>query len=181
MKEAWKDIVGYEGLYQISNKGRLKHLKSSHVIDEHICKCYINNNGYYIAHLYKNNERKMFLLHRLVATAFIENTNNYEFVNHINSKRTDCRAENLEWCDRSYNTKWSYKTNDRRGKMNWKSGANNAKAKAIFMKSKDGKIIKKFDCIMDAQRELGIPSNNIVACLKGRYKTSGGYLWDYVK
>ena len=181
INEEWKPIKGYENLYMISNFGRLKHLKYGRVKKERLCGSYLNNNGYYLCHLYKNNIRRMILLHRLVAEAFVPNPNNYPFVNHKNSIRTDCAYYNLEWCTRSYNTKYSYDHNDRRRKMNWKSGKYNINSKSVIMSDKNGNFIKRFDCIMDAERELGILNNSIVSCLKGRNKTSGGYKWNYAK
>lgn len=65
--------------------------------------------------------------------------------------------------------------------MNWKSGKDNANSKAVLMSDMNGKAIKRYECIMDAERELGIWNSCIVACLKGRKKTAGGYKWSYVK
>lgn len=187
-EEIWKDVVGYEGLYQISNFGRLKHLAfiltnicGVHNVKERLVHPHIQNNGYYLCDLYKNNIRKNVLLHRIVAEAFIDNPNNYSFVNHINSIRTDCRCVNLEWCTKSYNTKYSYDTTNRKIKMNWKKGKDNANSKAVIMLDKNNNYIKRFECIMDIQRELGILYNSIVNCLKGRSKTSGGYKWIYAE
>lgn len=130
--------------------------------------------------LFTNNKRKNMLLHRAVAMAFIPNPNNLPFVNHKDSNRLNCVVENLEWCNRSYNTKYSYDNNNRRAMMNWRKGASNANAKPIIQLSKESKFIKRFGCIMDAERETGILNSSIVSCLKGHQKTAGGYKWEYV-
>lgn len=91
-----------------------------------------------------------------------------------------CIVENLEWCNRSYNIKYSYDNNNRRAMMNWRKGASNANAKPIIQLSKESKFIKRFGCIMDAERETGILNSSIVSCLKGHQKTAGGYKWEYV-
>ena len=186
--EIWRDVVGYEGLYQISNLGRLKHLATprkkgtgKYERDEHFCTSHVQNNGYLVVDLYKDNKRKTFLVHRLVAMSFLLNPQNYEFINHIDNNRKNNCLSNLEWCTKSYNTKYSYDTNDRRKKMNWKSGKDNANSKAVLMSDMNGKVIKRYECIMDTERELGIWSSCIVSCLKGRTKTAGGYKWNYVK
>lgn len=188
MREIWKDVVGYEGLYQVSNFGRVKHLEytftncsGSHVVKEKIINSYLQNNGYRLCHLYKKNTRKMFLLHRLVAEAFIPNPNNYPIINHKDSNPQNCEVSNLEWCTYSYNAKYSYDTTNRKEKMNWKKGKENANSKPVYATDKDGNILFHFDCIMDAQRSLGILNSGIVACLKRKTKTAGGYIWHYEK
>lgn len=184
-KEIWKSIPGWEGLYVVSNLARVKRLpytkgKGKHVYSETILKPYKNNSGYYMVALFTNNKRKNMLLHRAVAMAFIPNPNNLPFVNHKDSNRLNCIVENLEWCNRSYNTKYSYDNNNRRAMMNWRKGASNANAKPIIQLSKESKFIKRFGCIMDAERETGILNSSIVSCLKGHQKTAGGYKWEYV-
>lgn len=99
----WKDIVGYEGLYQISNFGNVKsvkHLKTKSVREDKIMKQFKNNCGYFYINLTKKNKYKTFLVSRLVAFAFIENPNNYREVDHINRFKRDNRVENLRWADR---------------------------------------------------------------------------------
>lgn len=187
--EIWKSVKGYEGLYEVSNLGRvrsvdrtvsgsngsLRHIKGKHRTP------HLSNTGYYLCDLYKENKRKNVLLHRMVAEAFIPNENNLPCVNHIDNNRRNCISDNLEWCAQSYNLKYSYATTDRKSKMNWKSGRDNKNSKSVLMYSKDGIFIKRFDCICDAERELGISNSGIVACLKKRYKTAGGYIWKYAK
>ena len=96
MIEKWKDIVGYENKYQISNFGRLRNANG-------IMKPMTATNGYLVACLWKNNKQKKFVLHKLVAQAFLENPNNYKEVNHIDENKTNNRADNLEWCSHKYN------------------------------------------------------------------------------
>lgn len=188
-EEIWKDVVGYEGLYQVSNLGRVKHLYCvvithsglTRTINERVVKPRLQKNGYLVVDLYKNNKRKESLLHRVVLEAFLPNPDNLPFVNHKDSNRQNCKVENLEWCTASYNTKYSYGNNNRRDKMNWKHGKDNANSKAVYAIDKDGNTVFRFDCIMDAERETGILNSNIVACLKGRHKTAGGYIWIYAE
>jgi len=104
-KEIYKDVVGYEGIYQVSNLGNVKRILLSRGVSKknnNFIKPN-NNKGYYYIRLTLNNKTKNFLVHRLVAQAFINNPNNYPFVNHINGIKNDNNANNLEWCTHSQN------------------------------------------------------------------------------
>lgn len=93
----WKDVIGYEGLYTISDRGEIRNKKGE------IRKINVAKNGYYVVDLYKNNIRHTYLVHRLVAQVFLPNPDNLEIINHKNGIKTDNRIDNLEWCDYSYN------------------------------------------------------------------------------
>ena len=108
MKEEWKDIEGYEGLYQISNFGRVK---SFHGEKERILTPRSNKGGHFYPRvaLYKNGKAYSAKIHRLVGKAFILNTENRPQLNHRNGDRTDCSVGNLEWVTASENQKHAYK------------------------------------------------------------------------
>ena len=105
--EEWKDIPGYEGLYQVSNTGKIKGLPrvtvQNQILQERILIPGVINNGYLQITLHKNGEHKNFLVHRLVANAFIPNPKNLPEVNHKDEDKTNCNSDNLEWCTRKYN------------------------------------------------------------------------------
>lgn len=103
MTEIYKDIQGYEGLYQISNLGNVKSLNYRHTGKEKILSCGNNNKGYFVVNLCKNGKLEQFLVHRLVANAFIQNPENKPCVDHINTIRTDNRVSNLRWCTQKEN------------------------------------------------------------------------------
>lgn len=115
-KEIWKDIVDYEGLYQVSNLGRIKTLSKNKVTPdgrvgktkEKIMQINHNNWGYCTIALSKKGKKKRFRIHRLVAEAFIDNPNNYKEINHIDCNKDNNKVENLEWCTRSYNVKYYF-------------------------------------------------------------------------
>lgn len=184
MKEIWKDIENYEGLYQVSNLGKIKSLehdrkadKGSYTQKSRIMKSFIVR-GYYQVRLYKDRKYKNFSIHRLVAQAFIPNLENKAQVNHINGIKTDNRMENLEWCTQSENMIHAYKTGLQKPIL----GGKNVLAKAVAQYDKTGKLIKEYQSTMEAERETGISHSNISSCCsnKGRYKTVGGYVWKYV-
>lgn len=110
MEEIWKDIKGYEGLYQVSNLGNVKSLMFiNNVAKKHREKILFKSirSGYYTVNLCKNTIRKSKQVHRLVAEAFIPNPLNKKIVNHIDFDRKNNRVENLEWCSQKENVRWS--------------------------------------------------------------------------
>lgn len=111
-KEVWKDIEGYEGLYQVSNFGRVKAMQKlvgrgkQYMMPERIVTAQKTPNGYLRLHLDRDSRRSYFSVHRLVANAFVPNHNHFAHVNHKNEVKTDNRACNLEWCTPKYNSNY---------------------------------------------------------------------------
>ena len=108
--EIWKDIEGYEGLYQVSNLGRVKSLKASKIKSERIRKSYQQSSGYISIVLCKNGKVTNHKIHRLVANAFIDNPDNLPEINHKDEDKTNNCVDNLEWCDSSYNKNYGTRT-----------------------------------------------------------------------
>lgn len=104
--EKWKPIKGYEGIYEVSNKGRIKGRTQFREWFTPLSLTLMNN-GYLRARLYKNGRSKAYSVHRLVAEAFIPNPDNLPIVNHKDEDRTNNCAENLEWCTSKYNSQYS--------------------------------------------------------------------------
>ena len=100
MIEDWKDIPGYEGLYAVSNNGRVMNVRSGRILRWLNCKCYMT------VGLSKGGKVKTIYVHRLVAQAFIENPDNLSEVNHKDENKTNNSVDNLEWCDRKYNNNY---------------------------------------------------------------------------
>lgn len=161
--------------------GRVKSLNYNNTGGEKIRKQFKNRYGYFFVSLFKNSKHKTFTVHRLVATAFIPNPDNKPQIDHINTIKDDNRVENLKWCTQKENNNnpISRKRYLANAPTAGKFGKDNFNSKAVCQYSLDGKFIRKFDCTMDVQRELGIASQNISACCLGKYKTSHGYVWQY--
>ena len=105
-KRIWKDIPGYEGLYQVSNTGQVRSLNYRQTGKTKILKQHTDKNGYKKVGLSKNGKVKTYAVHRLVAKAFISNPNNLPYVNHKDENPSNNAVWNLEWCDCSYNTSY---------------------------------------------------------------------------
>lgn len=147
------------------------------VYKEKILKGNKIQNGYLQVKLIKENKVKNYLIHRLVAQAFIKNPNNYEIVNHKDEIKTNNRVTNLEWCDIQYNN--TYGTKQERQSKNHSLRCVEASKKKVFQLNKNNKIINKFESITEASKKTKIKICNISQCALGQRKTAGGYIWIY--
>lgn len=172
--ELWKDIEGYEGLYQVSNLGRIKSILFRNNIctkeREKIINAETNKRNRQYISLYKNGKRKNIAVHRLVAKAFIPNPNNLPQVNHIDGNPKNNNIKNLEWCSASYNMKHAYINN-----LSKLKEYNKKNSKAIIRN--DG---KKYNNSYDASKELMVSVCSIRDVLKGRIKSCKGYTFKYL-
>lgn len=171
MEIKWKDILGYEGLYQVSNYGMVKSLGNSSHPGEHLLALKTDKDGYKQATLCKEGKMKWFRVHRLVWEAFNGPIPEGMQINHINENKGDNRLENLNTMD--------CKTN-----INWGTGIERRAAqnrKPVIQLSKDGKEINRFDSVDDAANALGLHHAAISKCCLHRphAKSHGGFRWEY--
>ena len=174
--EEWRDVVGYEGLYQVSSEGHVKSLErkvpkgyGERTVKERILKPVIDRYGYLFVVLCAGGKRKMFLVHRLVCTAFHENPGNKPQVNHVNEDKTDNRACNLEWCTRTENMN--------HGSRNTRAAK--ALSKPIGQFSLDGELVKIWPSAIEVERQAGFNHGNIGKAANGKYKQAYGFIWKY--
>lgn len=180
MKEIWKPIKDYEDSYEISNLGRVRskerYVKTCgngrRLVKAQIIKPMVCTNGYLEAALSRNKQRKVILLHRLVAMHFIDNPLNYPEINHKDEDVTNNRADNLEWCTSKYNA--NYGTRNQRC-------MEKAIKKPVRQLSLNGDFIAVYPMISEAARTTGIDESQIIRVCKGRNITAGGYKWEYVQ
>ena len=165
--ETWKAIAGYEGLYQVSDQGRVKSLWNG---KEKILKPQKDTSGYLQVCLCKYCHTKRLLVHRLVAEAFIQNQNNLETVNHKDEVKTNNTVTNLEWM--------SVKDNLNYGTHNKRVGEALSKKVQMFDKS-TGELLATFPSTIEAWRITGINQGHISQCCNGKLKSTGGYIWRY--
>lgn len=175
-KEYWKPVVGYEGLYEVSNWGRVKGLDrwvksrwgSIRICKGRIMKSYTNKSGYLYVVLCKNNKHKTYKIHRLVAEAFLPNPDNLPQVNHRDENKLNNNAENLEWCSAKYNTNFGTAIKRRSLK----------KKKSVLQYTLDGEFVREWESVAECSRN-GFSSGNICMCCRGERKTHKGFIWRY--
>lgn len=200
LNEIWKDISGYEGMYQVSNFGRVKsldridaenHFRAGQIMKQKMTKGPGRGDGYMRVGLRNGKHQKEYQVHRLVAIAFIPNPKNLPQVNHKDcNPGNNCvfinpdgsvnpEKSNLEWCDAKYNInygdrnkKTADRLRDRESPYNWK---------AVNCFSLSGEFLKRYESVEKAAAETKAQANAISACCKKRkyYYTAGGYKWEY--
>lgn len=186
--EEWRDIEGYEGLYQVSNEGRvrsldieidaynfnakrnIKYIKKGRILKQHSDK-----DGYMCVCLCRSpQDHKNQKVHRLVATAFIPNPQNLLEINHKDECKSNNVVENLEWCDKSHNMRW----NDLCNRIGYKLRNHLATSNKVYQYSMNGELVAVFDSTREAERQ-GYNHGCISNCVNGRIKTYKGCLWRY--
>ena len=176
MKEIWKDIDGYEGLYQVSNLGNVRSLnwgRRGIIRNLYLKK---HNKGYLHVELANDGAKKAFTVHRLVAMAFIPNPNNYGFVNHIDEDKTNNNAENLEWCAQSQNMKHTIGLHPEKYRV---IGKPYIRKEKVVQMSKSGEVLKVWDSLVSIRHTHGWNEWSIGEVCRGKRKTAYGYIWCY--
>ena len=165
-EEIWCPIKGYESIYEVSDKGRVKSVKFG---KERILKPRRTPQGYLLVCLCKNGEIKQCLVHRLIAQTFIPNPDNLPQVNHKDEDKENNSVQNLEWCDRKYNINYGTRTQRQAEKI----------SKPVLQYEKSGEFVKEWKSTHDVQRNLGYFHNNISNCCNGKCKSSNGFIWKF--
>ena len=186
--EIWKTINDFDGLYEVSNFGRVKSLQQFHGTTERILKPFLNKWGYYRVSLRKSNKYYKKSVHRLVAEAFLPNPNNLPEVNHINEVKTDNRVENLCWVSSKENCNYGSR-NARILQKNKENGLyvrlktfiKTMKSKPVIQCDLQGNVLKEWESGMEIERQLGYSFSNICNCCLGKphHNTAYGYKWHY--
>ena len=182
-EEIWKDIKGFEGLYRVSNLGRVKSLErfrkgkngSLMTVKERILKPKLTHRGYYRVGLCKNSIVKLYYVHRLVWIAFNGPIPENIQVNHIDEKPSNNSLSNLSLVTPKENINYGTR-NERAGKV-----LKNRKdlSKPVLQFDLQDNFIKEYPSTKQVERELGFSQGNIVNCCKGKLKTAYNYKWKY--
>lgn len=193
--EIWKPVVGFEGLYEVSNLGRVKRLPKQtrlhrpFISKEKLMSYSLDKYGYPTLMLSNKSIRKLCKIHRLVAIAFLDNPNNFEQVNHKNEIKTDNRVVNLEWCDAAYNTNYGTRgeriSKARKGRKLTEGEilAHKRMSKPIVAISISDNSITHYASSYEAECN-GFLRSNVKSCCKFKFNKLGnnvykGYKWYY--
>lgn len=170
MIEVWKDIEGYEGRYQVSNKGRVKSLPRKLWNGEgwfdyegKIFTPRLDNHKYPMVDLTTKGKTKIYRIHRLVAKAFIPNPNGYNVVNHIDCNTENNNVDNLEWCTHKHNTQHALKH----------GGLKNLMKRVKVLET--GEIYPSIHECARAMTEYNVDFRHVSACMKGKLKSHAGF------
>lgn len=163
--EVWKNVPGYEGLYQVSNLGRIKRTFKNG--KDRIMKGKLDKDGYIQVILSRHQTKKYCRLHRLVADAFISNAENKPQINHKDRNKRNNAVSNLEWATARENTLHCIETG--RG----------SKTREIVQYTKNMDFVAVWSSIREASRSLNISEHNISYCCSGGFKSAGGFVWRY--
>lgn len=198
--EEWRNIERYEGLYQVSNYGRVKSLersyternsrKATHTLEERILKPSKYSEGYLFVTFTKNDERKIKKIHRLVAEAFIPNPNGLPQVNHKDENKANNCVDNLEWCDNKYNSNYGSRGKRIGDKLKGKKRPKyisdkiaNALSKQVYQYTLDGELVKIWSSTCECGRN-GFHQGAVAACCRKCFNREGnniykGHKWSY--
>ena len=176
--EVWKNIEGYEGLYQVSNMGRVKSMERIRIkkdgrkftVKERVLKPGVTKDGYLIVALHAGDKQKTLTVHRLVCQAFHKNPENKPCVNHIDENKTNNAASNLEWC--------TYEENNNHGKHNERMAK--TRSKPVGQYTRAGELVKIWSSTIEAKRQAGFDCGHISRVANGERKTHKGFIWRYI-
>lgn len=165
--ETWKPIRGFEESYEVSDLGRVRNSNTGKILTPKN-----HNRGYYHVILMKQGRQKSFLVHRLVALAFIPTENERLTINHIDENKLNNRRDNLEWCSKDENIRLYQKNHPEKvGRPE--------NPTPVRQFTKQGVFIKLWDSVAEVHRQLNYSTWSISQCCNGKRKTAHGYMWQY--
>lgn len=188
IKEEWRDIKGFEGLYMVSNLGRVKSLSrviteingKKRVSKEKILKSKRISSGYRAVILYKDRKEKTMYIHRLVAQAFLQNNNNYTDVNHKDGNKENNILSNLEWVTRSYNIKHAYNTGLRKVYIDKaQEAALKIKSLPVLQFDDNNVLLAEYRSITQAALQTNVSPYSIKKSCMGELNNNANYIWRY--
>ena len=166
--EEWRPVPGYEGLYEVSNTGRVASLNYMHTGKRAMLSQKAEKNGYKKVLLYKDGRRVMKSVHRIVAEAFVPKVPGCDLINHKDERKANNNVSNLEWCNKSYNNNYGSRKETVFSKLR----------RPVVATLKDGST-ELYPSVNDAGRSLNKSSSNISSALNGKLKTAYGRVWRW--
>lgn len=195
--EIWKDIPNYEGRYQASTTGKIRSIEFHGKKKIHELKSCNNGTGYLVVILSKNNNKKMWLVHRLVALTFLDKPQECDFVNHKDENKHNNSVDNLEWCTKSYNAIYYLNYDENRKKEYAKRLGKTSPMiqhipkkhfQKVIQSTKDGVIVKEWNNATEASLATNILIGNLLGACKKNAKvdkkrkhkaTAKGFVWEF--
>ena len=188
MEEVWKDIEEYEGLYQVSNLGRVRSVdridSRGHRRKGNLMKQTANKNRYMVVGLSRGNHHVKYLVHRLVAVAFLDNPEKYPIINHKDENPHNNNVINLEWCTHLYNTNYGHAKEKAIANRNYDYSKTNyaligkKNSKPIIARDLVGNIVQEFPSLSSVN-EYGYTQSSVSLVLKGRKNMYRNMIWEY--
>lgn len=171
----WRSVADYYGIYEVSSNGDVRSVDRKIIAKNGVVKTIrgkmmkqtITKKGYLVVNLHYNGVSRVVPVHILVAEAFIENSNNYPMVNHIDGNKQNNSVSNLEWCSYSHNNIHALQHNLRR-----------PRGVPIMQRTLDGILVDTYDSAYEAARKLSISANAIIKCANHKTKSAGGFVWQ---
>ena len=175
MEEIWKNVVGYEGLFSVSNLGNVRNEKTGSIL-----KQYVNKRKYCLISLSCDNwkTRKTYRVHRLVAEAFIPNPNNHPYINHKDENPSNNRVDNLEWCTPQYNATYGHAHEKHMKTILDKYGKYHLK-KTVLQYTLNGVFVREYDSIASASQETDIPISSISSSCCNTKTQAKGFIFVF--
>lgn len=176
--EEWRDVIGYEGKYQVSCLGRVRSVERliktnrfniTKLVKGRIMKLKLRREGYLEVNLWLEGKYKTHKVHRLVAMAFIANPNNYKEINHKDENKANNHIDNIEWCTSKYNV--NYGSRNKRCAL--------SKYKAVVQLNIVGEVIARHVSLTVAGVSVGGNAQGVFLCVKGKINTYKGFIWKY--
>ena len=182
--EDWRDVVGYEGRYAVSNLGRIVSFSAPYLCGDRVCfrKPQLikpRKSSVYLSVVLSDGEkhRKQFLIHRLVANSFIQNPDNLPYINHKDENPENNNSENLEWCTQSYNCNYG-RHNERMATTIHQTAYQRRK---VIQLTIENAFVAKYVSIVEASKHTGVCQGSISQCCRGLYSQGGGFKWMYLE
>ena len=171
VKEEWRPVDGYSGMYEVSNLGNVRSVTrvvgNGRLIKGQQIRQF-ERAGYLSARLSKNHHGKFYLVHRIVARAFVPNPHNLPIINHKDENKLNNRADNLEWCTHSYNIQY--------GGCIEKIARSNGSSVVQILKNGERVL---WNSMKEAERRTGVRHQDISRACRGIRESAGGFIWKY--
>lgn len=182
--EVWKTIPGFEGRYEVSDKGRIRSYSNGRWGNQHksrILKLKVNTSGYLCVNLYGGVECTCKMVHRLVAEAFIPNPENKPQVNHINGNKRNNKVENLEWVTASENQYHAVRTGLHKPSQKQKEAVIARCSIPVVVFDMHMNELGRFGSAKEAAMATGADHSSIIKCCRGKLKTTHGFIYQYLQ